>query len=68
MDEIGHAFDAGSQAYDSLGQLGTWWSPPSSLAFAVKARCLDDVYASMEAPADVPAGAALNAARTAREA
>lgn len=65
--EIGHAFDVGSQPYDARGQYGTWWSANATAAFIEKARCLNDVYAAMEAPADVPDGAALNANRTARE-
>lgn len=65
--EFGHAFDSFGRLYDAEGQFRNWWSANASAAWALKEQCLLDAYKAMPAPADVPAGAAYNATRTARE-
>lgn len=65
--EIGHGFDASGRRLDAQAQLRNWSSAASAAAWVENDRCLRDAYATMAAPAYVPAGAALNATRTARE-
>lgn len=65
--EIGHAFDSARRRLDARAQFRNWWSPTALAAFVNKTECLANVYDTMPAPAYVPAGAALDARRTARE-
>lgn len=65
--EIGHAYDSARWRLDARGQERNWWSPASLAVFVNKTECLANVYSTMPAPAYVPAGAALDARRTARE-